>query len=163
MTHRRFVAADHHFTHRRVIEFTHNGELMRPFASVEEHDQYIIFCHNRVVRPQDTTYFLGDVAINKRGLECLAKMNGRKILVKGNHDVYKAQEYLKYFEDIRACKVIEGKAILTHIPVHEIELERFKHNVHGHLHAKIVGHPGYTCVSMEQINFTPVDLDELLQ
>ena len=58
--------------------------------------------------------------------------------------------------------------ILTHIPVHPESLARWGLNVHGHLHANRVNLPlaqipdrRYFNVSMEQINYTPISLEEV--
>lgn len=41
---------------------------------------------NKLVKPKDRIYVLGDVAIKRSGLKILEQLNGRKVLVKGNHD-----------------------------------------------------------------------------
>jgi calcineurin-like phosphoesterase family protein len=57
--------------------------------------------------------------------------------------------------------------MLTHIPVHYCELEyRFKKNIHGHMHEKVVlfndkPDSRYINVSCEQINYTPIALEEI--
>lgn len=170
MTHRNFVASDHHFGHDNIITFQHEGKPLRPFFSILEHDETIIERHNDTVRDMDRVYFLGDVAINRKHLPQLSRMRGRKILVKGNHDIFKLSDYLPYFEDIRACVVRVDQCVLTHIPLHPDCLGRFKKNIHGHLHGNIVTEkPGWTMpdlryvnVCMEHINYTPVDLESLI-
>lgn len=169
MTHRNFVAADHHFGHRNIIVFENGGKKIRPFSSIEEHDETIVERHNNIVRDMDRVYFLGDVAINKSALSIIARMKGRKVLVKGNHDIFKLKDYLPYFEDIRACVVKPDKYILTHIPIHPDCIGRFALNIHGHLHANFidVGMVGwrnerYKNVCMENIDYTPVDLEAIL-
>ena len=100
-------------------------------------------------------------------------MNGRKVLIKGNHDTLELKEYLPYFDDIRGVHQFDGM-VITHIPVHEQSLGRWGFNVHGHLHAnRILIADNYTkgnilhinsCyfnVSVEQINYTPISLEEI--
>ena len=75
---------------------------MRPWASnSEQGDQIMADNWNRVVGQGDKVYHLGDVAIGRKGLDILDRLNGRKILIKGNHDIFKAKDYLEYFKDIR--------------------------------------------------------------
>ena len=110
-------------------------------------------------------YVLGDVAINRRFLPLVEKLNGKKILIKGNHDVFKIGEYLKYFHDVRGSHLLDGM-ILSHIPIHPDSLARFGKNVHGHLHSNRVMlndeiDPRYFCVSVEHINFRPMPLEVL--
>ena len=165
-----FLCSDHHYNHSNILNFTdETGARVRDFDSVQEMNDTIINKHNSVVRPSDKVYFLGDVTMNTnaRGLEFLGEMNGEKILIKGNHDLCTAQQYLKYFKDIRGSHQLAG-FILTHIPIHPDSLSRWAANVHGHLHTHQVRlkdngiDPRYFNVSMERIDFTPVALDDLV-
>ena len=165
-----FFASDHHFGHANILTFKRDdGTPLRDFASVEEMDEHIVQCHNSVVRPGDKVYFLGDVAMSKKSsaLHVLARMNGEKVLIKGNHDQCKPEAYLKYFKDIRGSHQFEG-LIMTHIPIHPESLARWGLNVHGHLHYQVVKMPlsqlpdkRYFNVSMERINYTPISLEEI--
>jgi calcineurin-like phosphoesterase family protein len=132
--------------------------------------------HNAKVKDQDTVYFLGDVVINKKYLELVKRMNGRKILVRGNHDIFKDEDYRAVgFEQMHGVRVFVDKFILSHIPLHpDCVSERFRVNVHGHLHANEVmswqvidedivykPDPRYLCVCVEQTDFTPLHFDEV--
>lgn len=133
-------------------------------------NEYMVYKHNLRVKPSDKVYFLGDVTMarNAKGLEILARMNGEKVLIKGNHDLCKPEQYLQYFKDIRACHQFDG-LILTHIPIHQESLGRWGVNVHGHLHANRVRMPlsqivdkRYFCACMEQLDdYTPISLEEV--
>ncbi len=64
------------------------------------------------------------------------------------------------------CNFVAGmikynnKAWLTHCPMHPIEL-RGLINIHGHIHDEQLGE-GYVNVSCEQVDYTPVLIDELI-
>lgn len=163
-----FLAADTHLGHRLMEE-------RRPWDTLEEHDEAIIERWNSVVRANDIVWHLGDVAMNRNKLHLAGRLNGRKKLVMGNHDTHPIAEFLEIFEEVRACKVLHDM-ILTHIPVHEAQLRRFGVNVHGHTHGHRVMHvpypenglgfdnnidPRYICVSMEQIDYTPVSIEKI--
>lgn len=75
-------------------------------------NEFMVMMYNRAVKPEDRVYMLGDVAFNKRDLVILNRMNGRKVLIKGNHDNLDLKDYLPYFDDIRAVHTISG-LILT--------------------------------------------------
>ena len=67
-----WYAADHHFGHRNVINFTYGerypgrvNDRIRPFESVEEMHEVIVERHNAVVSDEDRVYLMGDVAIAK--------------------------------------------------------------------------------------------------
>jgi calcineurin-like phosphoesterase family protein len=67
----------------------------------------------------------------------MRRLNGDKVLIRGNHDIFRDVEYREHFRDIRAYHVMNGM-ILSHIPVHEDSLGRFGTNIHGHLHTRRV-------------------------
>jgi len=167
-----FFASDHHFGHKNILTFP-----LRRFSDVEEMNEFMVEQHNRMVSPKDKTYFLGDVAFGSNNLKFLDRMNGEKILIKGNHDHDKLSNYQKYFKDVRGSHQFAAM-LLTHIPVHPQSLSRWKVNVHGHTHAKKVQistwedtgigmyefdspDPSYYCVCMEQHNYTPVSIDTI--
>lgn len=162
-----WVVADTHFGHGNIINFKRDdGTPLRPFKDVEEHDATIVANWNNVVKPEDRVYVLGDVAINRHQLKTLGLCVGRKVLVKGNHDIFKLKEYLPYFDDIRAYvvqKYEDRKVIMSHIPIHPDSVGRFGINIHGHLHYQKIDDPRYICVSMEHINYTPVVVQDLLK
>ena len=166
-----------------------NGDPLRPFTSTEEMDEAMVERWNAVVRPQDTVYHLGDVVINKKSLHHIKRLNGKKRLIRGNHDIFKDQDYRDVgFEQIHGVRVFVDKFIMSHIPLHpDCITERFRVNVHGHLHAnrvmetvmvpdvppglqalgrtpmKQVNRPDfrYLCVCVEHTNFTPISFDEV--
>jgi calcineurin-like phosphoesterase family protein len=110
---------------------------------------------------------LGDVCINRRNLFLLSRLAGRLVLVKGNHDIFKIEDYLKYFDDIRAYVVQKdgdgNKVILSHIPVHPESINRFGTNIHGHLHYNKVDDKRYICVSLEHIDYSPIEIHQALK
>lgn len=156
-----FFISDTHFGHSNILTFNRNdGTPLRSFVSIEEHDEHLIKCWNDTVRPQDKIYHLGDVVINRRCLPILSRLNGHKRLVRGNHDVFRTSEYMEYFEEIYGCRVID-RMIFTHIPIHADCMARFTANVHGHLHSNTMDDVRYLNVSCEQVNYTPISLDEI--
>jgi calcineurin-like phosphoesterase family protein len=65
----------------------------------------------------------------------LDQMNGRKIVILGNHDKPKhVRSLLNHVESVIGMIKYKG-ILLTHCPVHPQELEyRAKINIHGHMH-----------------------------
>ena len=161
---KRFVVADTHFGHAGVCKFLRDdGTKLRPWDDPIQMDVDMVELWNETVGPKDTVYHLGDVVINRKALPTLGLLNGRKILIKGNHDIFRLEEYTKYFEDIRAYHVVDD-LIFSHIPVHSGSKGRFRGNIHGHLHQRRVllpdgtVDPWYLCVSVEHTDFKPVEL-----
>jgi len=134
-----FLVSDTHFGHLGVCKFTRSDGVtkLRPWDSPEEMDEAMIKSWNERVRPNDKIYHLGDVVINRRALPTLARLNGDKVLIRGNHDIFRDDEYREYFRELRSYHVMNGM-ILSHIPLHEASLGRFGTNIHGHLHANRV-------------------------
>jgi calcineurin-like phosphoesterase family protein len=165
-----FFISDTHFGHENIIRFTDDkGNRIRPFDSLSHMHEHMIQKWNSVVRQGDRVYVLGDVVINKAlGFPVLPRLNGKKILVAGNHDPFDTLDYLEHFEKIYGVRVMKG-AVFTHVPIHPHSLNdrSWKVNVHGHLHNNVVkldnGHPDprYINVSCEQLDYTPLALEDL--
>jgi calcineurin-like phosphoesterase family protein len=176
-----FLVSDTHFGHVGVCKFTHPDDptvKLRPWDTPEEMDEEMIRRWNDRVRPNDKVYHLGDVVINRKALPTLARLNGDKVLIRGNHDIFRDTEYREYFRELRAYHVLNGM-ILSHIPVHEASLGRFGTNIHGHLHATrvkkawgVAARTGevlygsqldvrYHCVCVEQTDFAPILLEDV--
>lgn len=157
-----FLISDTHFNHANILRFNRaDGSPLRNFKDVEEMDEHMIECWNSVVRVQDKVYHLGDVTMNKQlNGAILRRLNGHKRLVRGNHDEAPIKQYLQYFDEIYASRVLD-KMILTHIPIHPESLGRFQANIHGHIHASPVYGERYFNVSVEAIDYTPISLEDI--
>ena len=158
-----FLVADTHFGHAGVCRFLNeDGSKLRPWTDPKEMDEAMVEKWNSVVKPNDKVYHLGDVVINRKALQTVGRLNGDKVLVKGNHDIFKLSEYTQYFRDIRAYHVMNNY-ILSHIPVHPDSKGRFKGNIHGHLHSRTLQDRWYFCCSVEQIDFAPIPFDDVIK
>lgn len=177
-----WLISDTHFGHEKTCTVfkREDGSPLRPFSCAEEMDEFMIKAWNERVRPHDKVYHLGDVVINRKCLSTLTRLNGDKVLIRGNHDIFKLEDYTQYFRDIRGYHVMNG-LILSHVPVHADSLARFGANIHGHLHANRVKKargvdaktgeilysdeidPRYHNVSVEQIDFAPILFEDLLK
>ena len=161
-----YLTSDTHFGHSGVCRFLReDGTKLRPWDNPEDMDEAMIKRWNDVVRPNDKVYHLGDVVINRKAFKTLGRLNGEKVLIKGNHDIFRIDEYLQYFKDVRAYHVLNGM-IMSHIPMHPESLARFGTNIHGHLHSNRVMlngsiDPRYFSACVEQHDFTPVSFDQV--
>ena len=126
-----FLISDHHFSHKKILEF----EAGRGGDTVDEHDEWLVAQHNSRVAKRDMAWFLGDVAFSPDALErYVSRMNGTKNLILGNHDTYDLSLYQQYFRKVKAMQPYKG-GVLTHIPLHNSSLDRWKINYHGHIHS----------------------------
>lgn len=173
-----FFISDTHFGHEAPCTTfkREDGSPLRNFSCAAECDQFMEEQWNKTVGPNDKVYHLGDIAMpssKAKSLHILNRLNGEKVLIRGNHDQFDLKDYARYFKDVRGSHQFDGM-LLTHIPVHEQSLGRWGFNVHGHLHARrvaLVDHyikgnslridPRYFCASVEQINYTPISLEEV--
>ena len=176
-----FLTSDTHFGHAGVCRFLRDdGTKLRPWNDPNEMDEEMVKRWNERVKPNDKVYHLGDVVINRKALQTLARLNGDKVLIRGNHDIFRDDEYRMYFRELRAYHVMNGM-ILSHIPVHTESLGRFGVNIHGHLHAGRVrkarsvdaktgavlysaeNDVRYHCVCVEQTDFAPMLFEDVIQ
>lgn len=162
-----WLTSDPHFGHSGVCRFLNSdGSKLRPWDNPDDMDEALVSNWNSVVSPKDRVYCLGDVVINRRCLPTIGRLNGRKILILGNHDIFRSKEYLEYFDDLRAYWPLDG-FMMSHIPMHPDSLYRWKANIHGHLHSNRVLKadgtidPKYISVCVEQTNWTPIDFEEI--
>lgn len=158
-----FYSADLHLDHRKMVfPDPVTGETYRPWSCREEMNEDLIARWNLFVGPKDRAFVLGDASINKSGVPLLGRLNGRITLVMGNHDTFRASDYLGVVEDLKGAVEYKGM-ILTHVPVHVSQMRRWSHNVHGHLHHKTLRDPRYLCVSLERTNYFPIPHEEVLE
>ena len=165
-----FLVSDTHFGHAGVCRFMRNDGVtkLRPWDNAEEMDEFMVQAWNERVRPNDKVYHLGDCVINRRAMKTLARLNGDKVLIRGNHDIFRDEEYRQYFRELRAYHVMNGM-ILSHIPIHEESLGRFGVNIHGHLHSNRVMKDGavdvrYHSVCVEQNpDFAPILFEDVIK
>ena len=171
-----FLVSDTHFGHTGVCRFTRADGVtkLRPWDTAEEMDEFMVKAWNERVRPTDKVYHLGDVVINRKSLGIMRRLNGDKVLIRGNHDIFRDDEYREHFRELRAYHVMNGM-ILSHIPIHSESLGRFGVNIHGHTHANRVMLPGfngkitdivdvrYHCVCVEQTDFAPILFEDVIK
>lgn len=78
-----WLTSDTHFGHDKDFIYGSRG-----FRNVAEMDAALIENWNKLVKPEDIIYHLGDLMLgdNQHGLECLRKLNGHINIILGNHD-----------------------------------------------------------------------------
>jgi calcineurin-like phosphoesterase family protein len=123
-----FVISDTHFGHIRLEELG-----ARPI----EFSEKIVKNWNRLVNPEDLIIHLGDYVVSKTGIwdQIINQLNGRKILVLGNHDKKSMSWYLSNGFDF-VCSSFSWdyynfKILFSHEPS---DLSEYDINIHGHLH-----------------------------
>lgn len=168
--------SDHHFDHKNILQF--EKETRGKFNTVEEMNEYLINTWNNTVQPNDIVYDLGDFGMNikyNRWVELLSRLNGKIILIQGNHDNSRdikrlANEGLIELHEV-GLKLKRNKHImwLTHCPM-EIGVRPRKWSVSGHIHSQPSAYinqlnVGIDSPLMKQLGKKfgePVSMDELV-
>lgn len=165
-----FLISDHHFNHKNIIEFA-----KRPFSNLVDMESKLIEYHNLVVKDDDIVIFVGDFGFcnNTIGKQILKRLNGYKILVVGNHDIY--HEKLKNFGYDEVFQSIDidyqsHRLLITHYPIdYDYMIEHIGDdcfNIHGHFHKggrDVLESPHHFNVNCEFINFTPIDINKIIE
>lgn len=169
-----FFTSDLHLGHSRIIELS-----KRPFSDVHEMNEMLIQKWNAVVDPGDTVYALGDIFMGPRETVLLRKrLNGKIILVKGNHDKKDALLIEAGIDEIHRSLEIEVdgfKLYLAHIPMHldpgerwypeelkTIPPEQYDYFLCGHVHTSWKRQGKTINVGVDVSDFTPLTLQQLL-
>lgn len=149
-----FFIADTHFDDKNILRCEN-----RPFDSVDSMNTTIISNWNRVVKKTDEVYVLGDVGTTT----FIKSLNGKKYLVKGNHDVKSNAFYRRIgFEEVYDCPIIiEGFWILSHEALYINKYMPYA-NLFGHVHNSPIVRDyssHHFCVSVERILYTPISFN----
>jgi calcineurin-like phosphoesterase family protein len=156
-----FFIADTHFYHKNIIDY-----CGRPYTSVEEMNKQLVKNWNATVHKDDLVIHLGDVGLGSKTQvrNIVKQLHGRKILIKGNHDIWTDEFYKTCgFERVSKFPIIWGeKYILSHAPL-QLDFGDYI-NIFGHVHnnGSKCEKPGRSkCVSVEMVKYTPIELGDL--
>ena len=124
-----WFVSDTHFGHANILKESFGGG--RPFETIEEMNEALINNINASVDPEDTIIFLGDVFFlgTQRARAIMDRINGTKVLVKGNHDGTDTQMRNKGFDVVvdRMDLMIQGQRVhFSHFPYRESKWHTFK-------------------------------------
>jgi calcineurin-like phosphoesterase family protein len=130
--------------------------------SSDKIDELIIENFNKMVGEKDTVYFLGDIAYTPEKIALIDRLNGTKILIKGNYDDKISDEILlKYFESVQDELIViidTEKIFLTHYPTKCIG-EMF--NICGHIHGTWKVQRNSINVGVDAWHLCPVSEDNI--
>jgi calcineurin-like phosphoesterase family protein len=158
-----WLTADEHYYHSNILMFKEERSR-RAFKTVDHMNREMIRRHNEVVSDGDTVYHLGDFTFSKNWQEArtlLGKLKGNHILILGNHDMFRAWEFI----DIGFKSVHTSLKVGTFNLVHDPAIAGVLTDqlfVHGHTHAlsKFLGDNSY-CVSVELHDYYPVNFYQM--
>lgn len=167
-----YILSDNHFLHGKIIEHCN-----RPFKDQNDQDTRMKTLWNATVREQDMVIHLGDLSFTAGSSELikqrLKELNGRIILVRGNHDRKSTMWYLTNGIDFICDRFVweynNKRMLFVHNPAHVSpdEYKKYQYVLHGHCHGNV---PFITkrddCtfinLSVEHLKYTPLSLLTLL-
>ncbi|MGU3465574.1 metallophosphoesterase [Methylobacterium sp. C33D] len=167
---RQLFVADTHFGHVGIL--SPRMQNPRPFVSIEEHDAALVANWNAVVRPEDTVWHLGDFCYRcpeERARAIFRRLNGRKLLVRGNHDKVGARmPWDGPVLDVARTVVPDP---VTGVPVGIFmfhyacrvwpRMHRGDIHLYGHSHGTLPGTAASTDVGVDCFGFRPVTFDQI--
>lgn len=164
-----FYISDLHLFHDNILNLCD-----RPFENIQDMHDTIAKNWKKAVSPGDTVFILGDVGLyhEKEIRKWLDDLPGKKILIKGNHDVYqtKSKTFCGAFTKITSYLEVkdQGRIVaLFHYPIEEWNgFFRNRYHLHGHVHNKeetLKLLDRRFNVSVDVIGYCPRTLDELIK
>lgn len=172
--------SDLHFYHTNILMFDN-----RPWTDIEKMNEDLVEIWNKKVDDGDTVYILGDLAM-KGGellLNIVKRLNGHKILIKGNHDRISpqlAKEFNNKIYDYLEIKDDGRNVVLSHYPISCFNKHYYGgFALYGHVHASfewafmehvrrsfeeidIPCNAYNTGAMIEYMNYEPKTLDEII-
>lgn len=169
--------ADLHLGHKNILSLCN-----RPFSDIDEMDAVLIGNWNRKVRKNDVVYLIGDAVWDKKKVGYyMEQLQGKKILITGNHDVSwaKREDCRAYFESVQPYleTKLEGHPVtMCHYPMLEWKASREEaghrlgYLIHGHIHNRVADQYRQLFIHCNALNagvdvnaFEPVTFAELLE
>ena len=172
-----YFTSDLHFGHHNILTLCN-----RPFTDIDQMDVALIENWNRKVKRNDVVYLIGDAVWDKKKVGFyMEQLNGKKILITGNHDATwcKKEDCRRYFEDVVPYLEtnLNGYPVtMCHYPMLEWKASRKEaghrlgYLVHGHIHNRIAEAYRQLYLQFNALNagvdvngYEPVTFDELLE
>ena len=174
-----YVTSDLHFGHNNICGPEGFVDTRKHFESTADMNEAIIEAWNSVVTVEDTVYHLGDLSMNLSRqdlLKLIERLNGKLILIKGNHDSNKLLNWLEEHADgkievKRMGDIVKRNKVsylLTHYPQGIGERSRRIRNLCGHIHDQVadeanVLNVGVDSPEINSVKFgTPLKLDDAM-
>ena len=178
-----FFYSDPHFGHQNVIEYCD-----RPWETANEMNEALIELYNKTVNEKQTVVWVGDCFFisSRESKEIMDRLNGKKILVLGNHDHKESTMYSIGFDfvcrsfDLKICKQL---VTVNHFPFRHGILKRLKGHIlrktyedrffnrrvknkgqwliHGHSHSKLKQNGKQIHVGVDAWGYKPVSIYEI--
>jgi calcineurin-like phosphoesterase family protein len=166
-----WITSDLHWGHRNIMNFCPEARA-RFRNDLAYMNEAMVLEWNDLIASGDTVYILGDVAFlpAAKAVEYLRRLNGKKILVEGNHDrkLLKDAEFRAEFSEIHKYLDINyngTKVVMFHYPIAEFDQQhRGAVHLHGHLHGGVSGieHFRVLDVGMDSTGMIAISMEDAI-
>ena len=166
-----YITGDLHFGHKNIMTFCPVTRA-RFRGDVEYMTEAMITEWNEIVEPIDTVYILGDVAFMSgyNAALIMMRLNGRKILIEGNHDRKTLMDvnFRKQFAEVHKYLDIQyggHNIVMFHYPIAEWDrMHRGALHFHGHLHGNTSGLEEFRAldVGMDATGFIVIEMEDAI-
>ena len=166
-----YITSDLHFGHKNILKFC-PATRARFRDDVEYMNEAMIKEWNDIVQPSDLVYILGDIAFlpAQKATQIMQRLNGRKILVEGNHDrkLLQDESFRNCFEEVHKYLDITyngHKCVMFHYPIFDHDQAgRGSIMLHGHRHGDPTGIPGRIMdVGLDATGMIVTSMDEIVK
>lgn len=162
-----FFTSDEHYFHRGSIK-----HCSRPFSDVEDMNSSLIRNFNEVVSHDSIVFHLGDLLYADKGnvrdqhraQQIVSQLNGKHVLVLGNHDITLAS-CNEFSVTLPYLELLIGKQLLClcHYPMESWNGRRLGSiMLHGHSHGNSLEVQNRFDVGVDCNAFRPISYSELL-
>jgi calcineurin-like phosphoesterase family protein len=169
-----WFTSDQHFGHANVVRFCN-----RPFQTLAEMHVVLIEGWQRLVKPDDTVYLLGDVffCTARTAADIAKQLPGKVVLVQGNHDKLSASQYKSFGWTVvqdASIRLLGHFLTLSHfpywpnmpdgLPAHDLRypdrrpIDRGRWLLCGHVHNRWKTKDKMINVGVDVWNYAPVSL-----
>lgn len=138
-----YFTSDLHHSHKNIVEFTDRSKA----TTKELHNEWLINVWNYTVQKNDLVYHLGDLSFATKYSdisEFVSRLNGRIILLKGNHDrevnlqKLKDDNLIENWHMYKEIKVHLSTRVVQHIDLFHFPISSFHKQGYGAWH--LYGH-----------------------
>lgn len=155
-----FFTSDHHFGHSNIIKYCN-----RPFKNVDDMNESMIKNWNEVVKSGDTVYYVGDFCFDPNPAKFLYRLNGKKILIKGNHDGKPKKEHgWSHICDYNEVKHEKQHIVLCHYAMRVWNRSHYgAWMLYGHSHGSLPDDPQLLSidVGVDCHEYRPISFEEI--
>lgn len=154
--------SDPHWGHENIIKYEN-----RPFQNSEEALHIMVENWNKTIKRCDKVFVLGDVSFynKEKTTNIINSLKGNKILIKGNHDKSRSVQFWMDcgFKEAYNYPIIYSEFyMLSHAPLYVNENMPYL-NIHGHIHSQSLDSKQHFNVSVERIDYTPINFEKIKQ